>query len=103
MSASEQQIMNVLLDWFLLGKNVLLAFLMSWIRFFIPAKAKSVKGEIVLVTGAGSGVGQGIAVEFAKLGSVVVLWDINEEGLQETAKLISDVDGLCYTYICDVR
>ncbi|BFZ21575.1 hypothetical protein BsWGS_24613 [Bradybaena similaris] len=75
---------------------------MSWIQFFIPAKAKSVKGEIVLVTGAGSGLGQGIAVEFAKLGSVVVLWDISEKGLQETAKLIRDVDGLCYTYICDV-
>lgn len=94
--------MNALLDFFLVIKNVLLAFLVSWARFFIPQAPKCVKGEIVLITGAGSGVGQALAVEFAKLGAVTVLLDINEERLQETAKLIRDVGGLSQTYICDV-
>ncbi|CAG5125646.1 unnamed protein product [Candidula unifasciata] len=94
--------MNALLDLFLVVKNVLLAFFVSWVQFFIPETPKCVRGEIVLITGAGSGVGQGIAVEFASLGAVTVLWDINEKRLQETAKLISDVGGQCFTYICDV-
>lgn len=43
-------------------------------------KRKDITGEIVLITGAGSGMGRLMAVEFAKRNAVVVLWDINEPG-----------------------
>jgi 3-oxoacyl-[acyl-carrier protein] reductase len=39
----------------------------------------------VLVTGAGHGIGRGIAQEFARLGAVVLGVDINAAGLEETA------------------
>lgn len=51
-------------------------------KFFLPLKfkAKSVVGEIVLVTGGGGGIGRLIALKFSKLGTTVVVWDIKKEG-----------------------
>ncbi|OFW55494.1 MAG: hypothetical protein A2W01_05250 [Candidatus Solincola sediminis] len=46
------------------------------------------KGKIVLVTGAASGLGRGIALAFARAGSDIVLADINEAGLAETAAMV---------------
>lgn len=43
-------------------------------------RAKSIKGEIALVTGGASGIGRLIAIKLAKLGAHVVVWDINENG-----------------------
>ncbi len=47
-------------------------------------------GKIILVTGAASGFGRGIALAFARAGSDLVLADINEEGLRETARMVED-------------
>lgn len=54
----------------------------SFTRLFIPRsyRAKSVKGEIVLVTGGGGGIGRLIALKFARLGATVVVWDIKKDG-----------------------
>jgi 3-oxoacyl-[acyl-carrier protein] reductase len=45
-------------------------------------------GKVALVTGAGSGMGQGIAVLFAKEGAKVSVVDINASAGQKTADLI---------------
>ena len=47
-------------------------------------------GKIVLVTGAASGLGRGIALAFAREGSDLVLVDIDQEGLLETAAMVED-------------
>lgn len=44
----------------------------------------SLEGKTILVTGASSGIGRGIAIECAKMGSKVVLSGRNEARLQET-------------------
>lgn len=41
---------------------------------------KSLKGDVVLVTGGGGGVGRLLAVRLARLGARVVIWDINKDG-----------------------
>ena len=45
-------------------------------------------GKIVLVTGAGSGIGRETAKAFAKEGAKLVLCDIKPEAVAETADLI---------------
>mmetsp|Transcript_16369 Transcript_16369/g.35491 ORF Transcript_16369/g.35491 Transcript_16369/m.35491 type:complete len:312 (-) Transcript_16369:89-1024(-) len=63
---------------------------------------KSVKGEIVLITGSGSGLGRLMAQRFAKLGSTVVLWDVNQAGNEETAKLCKALGVPTFSYTVDL-
>ncbi|MBY9021437.1 MAG: SDR family oxidoreductase [Candidatus Lokiarchaeota archaeon] len=46
------------------------------------------EGKVALITGAGSGFGQKMAVAFAAKGANLVLNDINESGLKETRDLV---------------
>eukprot|EP00756_Hemistasia_phaeocysticola_P000952 Hpha_TRINITY_DN10688_c0_g1::TRINITY_DN10688_c0_g1_i1::g.156793::m.156793/K15734/SDR16C5; all-trans-retinol dehydrogenase (NAD+) len=47
-----------------------------------------ISGRVVLITGAGGGVGQLAALAFAAQGCDVVVWDLSEEGMQRTVKLV---------------
>jgi NAD(P)-dependent dehydrogenase (short-subunit alcohol dehydrogenase family) len=55
--------------------------------------AASFEGRIVLVTGAASGFGRGIALAFARAGADLVLADVDEDGLRETARMVGDMGG----------
>lgn len=44
-------------------------------------------GRVAVVTGAGSGIGRALAIELARRGAKLALSDINEETVQETARL----------------
>lgn len=46
-------------------------------------------GRAAVVTGAGSGIGRGIAICLTECGAAVLLADINEEGARETRRLLS--------------
>ncbi|MEO8698290.1 MAG: glucose 1-dehydrogenase [Acidimicrobiales bacterium] len=60
------------------------------------------KNKVALITGAGSGMGQAAAVEFAREGARVAMSDVNEQGLAETARLVADVDGVCLSIVGNV-
>jgi len=66
---------------------------------------KSLKGDHVFLTGAGSGIGQGMAIKFGKLGCKLSLSDINMDGLKLTQDLCVkagiSVDQICI-FVCDV-
>ncbi|XP_027732645.1 epidermal retinol dehydrogenase 2-like isoform X2 [Vombatus ursinus] len=71
-------------------------------HYIVPRPKKNVAGEIVLITGSGSGIGRLLALRFAHLGAILVLWDINPEGNQETCELAKKAGtSRVYTYTCN--
>ncbi|KAM6221621.1 estradiol 17-beta-dehydrogenase 11 [Rhynchocyon petersi] len=80
---------------------LILCILESFVKLFIPKKRKSVVGEVVLITGAGHGIGRLTAYEFAKLKSKLVLWDINKHGIEETAAECKRLGAKVHTYVVD--
>lgn len=48
-------------------------------KLFVKVPPKSVRGEIVLITGTGHGMGKLLAKRYATEGATVVCWDVNEE------------------------
>ncbi|XP_038665327.1 epidermal retinol dehydrogenase 2 isoform X2 [Scyliorhinus canicula] len=94
--------MNFLLESLLTLLLSLYYTLEALVLLVVPVRRKNVSGEIVLVSGAGSGIGRLLALEFARLHSTLVLWDINEEGNQETARQARERGASrVYTYNCD--
>ncbi|KAK1332034.1 hypothetical protein QTO34_007713 [Cnephaeus nilssonii] len=94
--------MDVILETFIVLGKFLYYFLESLVYKIIPKSKKDVAGEIVLITGAGSGIGRLMAIKFASLGAILVLWDINEEGNMETCRLAKEKGGeKVFAYKCD--
>jgi NAD(P)-dependent dehydrogenase (short-subunit alcohol dehydrogenase family) len=58
--------------------------------------------KVVLVTGAGSGIGREAALKFAQRGALVFAGDVNEQGLAETRSLILAAGGRAQTARVDV-
>lgn len=99
---SSRSIMNFFLETI---QVLLLSFwynVESFFHLFVPMRKKNICGEVVLITGAGSGIGRLMALEFAALDTVLVLWDINQEGVKETARLAKQSGARkVYYYLCD--
>lgn len=59
--------------------------------------------DAVLITGAGSGIGRAVALRAAECGLSASLWDLNPDGLAETAELVrSATDQRVHTWVADV-
>ena len=80
---------------------VLWQMLKSFVQIFLPSRRKDINGEIVFLTGAGSGIGRLMALKFAKLGATVVCVDINQKANEETVEEIQSQGFKARGYKCD--
>lgn len=73
--------------------------------FLLRSRApKKLEGQRVLITGAGSGIGNRLAHYFAKEGTRLVLWDLRDNLLESTKKELAEAFPKIEvsTYVCDV-
>ncbi len=63
---------------------------------------KDLRNQVALVTGAASGIGKASSIEFARAGCNLVLADINEKGLEETARTIQSMGRKTITVLTDI-
>jgi 3-oxoacyl-[acyl-carrier protein] reductase len=59
--------------------------------------------RIILITGAGSGMGRSHAELFAQRGGTVIVHDVNEEGVSGTIAAIEAEGGKAYPMVADIR
>ncbi|XP_019408359.1 PREDICTED: estradiol 17-beta-dehydrogenase 11-like isoform X3 [Crocodylus porosus] len=80
---------------------LVLSYLEALARLLLPPRPKSVQGETVLVTGAGHGLGRATALEFAQRCCRLVLWDVNQHGIEEAAAECKSLGATVHTFVVD--
>ncbi|KZY39268.1 short-chain dehydrogenase [Oleiphilus sp. HI0081] len=63
---------------------------------------KNLNGKVAAVTGAGSGIGQALAVNLAQEGCALAISDVNEKGLKETQNLLKGFNVKVTSHALDV-
>ena len=66
-------------------------------------KSNRMDGDVAIITGTGSGLNRGVALEFARNGCVVMCCDINDKANQETVDMIRQEGGEAYAFHLDTR
>jgi NAD(P)-dependent dehydrogenase (short-subunit alcohol dehydrogenase family) len=64
--------------------------------------SKNFSGKTAFITGATSGIGRATALAFGREGANVVVADVSEEAVGETARLIEQAGGRALALRCDV-
>ena len=60
-------------------------------------------GQVVVVTGGGTGLGKAIAVEFARLGAAVAILSRDEEHRKAGVEAVTRAGGKAFATACDIR
>ncbi|KAH8269318.1 hypothetical protein KR018_003425 [Drosophila ironensis] len=63
---------------------------------------KQLDTDIALITGGGNGLGRQLAERLGKMGTKVVIWDINKKGIAETVEIVQEAGGYCKGYVVDI-
>lgn len=63
---------------------------------------KNFKNKIAVITGAGSGIGQALAIELAKKGAQLILTDKNQDTLSDTEQKVKTFGAQCTCFVVDV-
>jgi len=63
---------------------------------------KTLRGKVVAITGAGSGIGRALARAISREGGIVALADRSEAGMAETARLVESAGGAATCFAVDV-
>merc|ERR1719341_1275000 len=69
---------------------------------YTPRPLREEAGDVVLVTGAGHGMGRQLALRLASLGCLVVCIDRDGDTNQTTVDDIQEAGGIAWAFQCDV-
>jgi 2-hydroxycyclohexanecarboxyl-CoA dehydrogenase len=61
----------------------------------------SLENKTAVVTGGGSGLGRACAIQLARDGAAVAVWDLNAAGAEETVRLIESQGNRAAAYVAD--
>jgi len=78
--------------------------LLAIYKWVVPKEEEDVEGKVVVITGAGGGLGRQLSLQFAQLGSQVICVDIAKDANKETLKQIVDStqNNNCMAVNCDL-
>ena len=71
-------------------------------RIVVVVNLGRFQDKIVLVTGAGRGIGKMVAVWFAREGAQLAVNDIQNPELDDTARMLRGLGNRVETYVCDI-
>ncbi|XP_054640845.1 retinol dehydrogenase 10-B-like isoform X2 [Dunckerocampus dactyliophorus] len=94
--------MIIIVDLVLMLIDLTYAILAAVVQTFLRPRLKSIDGELCLITGAGGALGRLFAVEFAKEGARLVLWDCNAAANERTAQLAREHGVQVHAYTVDL-
>jgi short-subunit dehydrogenase len=60
------------------------------------------KDKVIIITGAGSGLGKALATKTASQGGILLLVDVNEKFVKQTQQEIEQKSGKAESYMCDI-
>eukprot|EP00992_Anisonema_acinus_P012256 TRINITY_DN8006_c0_g1_i1.p1 TRINITY_DN8006_c0_g1~~TRINITY_DN8006_c0_g1_i1.p1 ORF type:complete len:299 (-),score=56.45 TRINITY_DN8006_c0_g1_i1:100-996(-) len=83
------------------GVGVAVGAGVAW-ELYRQATPRNLQGEVVVITGGGSGIGRLTGQRMAALGCRVAVWDLNAAAAKETADLITVAGGEARAYAADV-
>lgn len=102
--AALAQFFHLLADIFHLIITCALVYFESFKSLFLSREEKSVQGQVVVITGAGHGLGKEMAILLSERGASLALVDINKDSVEQVAEeLRSATEANVQTYVCDVR
>ncbi len=72
-----RSVCNVLVEVIVILLRIIYYYAEALCRFVVPPRPKDIRGKVVVVTGAGGGIGRAIATRLAASGARIAVWDIN--------------------------
>ncbi|CAG06817.1 unnamed protein product, partial [Tetraodon nigroviridis] len=94
--------MMVFVDLLLMLISLARSILSAVVQTLLRPRLKSIDGELCLITGAGGALGRLFALEFAKEGARLVLWDRDGAANERTAQLARELGAQVHPYTVDV-
>ncbi|KAH8419248.1 hypothetical protein KR222_000096 [Zaprionus bogoriensis] len=86
--------------WFIICSIGFILQDLYYIAFGYPEK--ELNTDIALITGGGNGLGRLLAERLGKMGTKVIIWDINKKGIAETVEIVQEAGGYCKGYVVDI-